>query len=461
MSKKLPRLPIDVAVDQLCVRCGACFDLCPKNLSCPDNELYPAISDKNKAKCNGCGLCMQACPSNVDFKKLLMECFGRITEPHDIAGVLKNVYVGYSTNPAIRCMGSSGGLVTELLLFLLKQGFIEQALVCGMNEKYPLIPKAYLAKTAKDIIDATQSKYAVAPQMSLLGEIIRSKAKTAIVGLPCQIHAFRKMESQSKKRTANVKLVIGLACHRTLETDALPKMLEASHIKSETVCKVEYRSGKTWPGSVHAFLKNGREKHLAHNSKDTFNYLRMFYSPQRCLTCIDFSAELSDLSVMDPWIRDESGKYPYSQHYTMVFARNNKAEYYIGRAVADGSLHIEELALKVKIKSDSVLSQEIIDRSQLKYFTKLKKRIIPARIKRYQKTGKPYPVYHVNFPPPSLKDRIAEYFDSMTRLPGRWEWSRDLGMRIAFSKFGIGLMQLRNYYKMKKVMIQSRIRKQA
>jgi len=384
-----------------------------------------------------------------------MECFGRITEPHDIAGVLKNVYVGYSANPAIRCMASSGGVVTELLLFLLKQGVINQALVCGVNEKNPLIPKPYLAKTAKEIIAAAQSKYSVAPQMSLLGEIIRSEAKTAIVGLPCQIHAFRKMQSRNKKRTVNVKLIIGLACHRTLEAGALPKMLDASHIKSETVRKVEYRSGKTWPGGVHVFFKNGREKLLIQDYKDAFNYLRMFYSPQRCLTCIDFAAELSDLSVMDPWFRDESGNYPYS-HSTIVFSRNNKAEYYLGRAVADGSLHIKELAQNEKIKSDAVLSQELIDRSQLKYFTKLKKRIIPARIKRCQKAGKPYPVYHVDFPPPSLKDRISEYFDSMTRLPGTWEWSRDLGMRIAFSKFGIGLMKLRNFYKIKKVMIQSR-----
>ncbi|MDM8541035.1 Coenzyme F420 hydrogenase/dehydrogenase, beta subunit C-terminal domain [Desulfococcaceae bacterium HSG9] len=460
MTKTLPRLPFDVVKDQLCVRCGACFDLCPKSLIRPDKQLYPAFSKHDKAKCNGCGLCMRACPSNVDFKKLYMECFGRITAPHDIAGVLKNVYVGYSANPEIRYMASSGGVVTELLLFLLKEGFIDQALVCGVDAKNPLRPNSYLAKTAKDIIDAAQSKYSVAPQMNLLGEIIRSEAKTAIVGLPCQIHAFRKMESHSKKRTANVKLVIGLVCHRTLEIDALPKMLEVSDIKPDTVKKAEYRSGKTWPGSVHVFLKNGQKKLLIQDYKNAFNYLRMFYSPQRCLTCIDFTAELSDLSVMDPWFRDESGNYPYS-HATVVFTRNNKAEYYLGRAVANGNLHIEELAKNVKIKSDLVLPQEIIERSQLKYFTKLKKRIIPARIKRYQKAGKPYPVYHVDFPPPSLKDRISEHIDSMTRLPGRWEWSRDLGMRIAFSKFGNKLMRLRNDYKTGKAKFQSRIRKQS
>jgi len=457
MSKKLPRLPIDVVEDQLCVRCGACFDLCPKNLIIPDNGLFPAMSDKNR--CNGCGLCMQACPSDVDFKKLYGECFGRIPAPHDIAGVLKNVYVGYSTRPAIRHLGSSGGLVTELLLFLLEQGVIEQALVCGVNEKNPFTPKACLAKTAREIIDAAQSKYSVAPQMSLLGEIIRSEVPTAIVGLPCHIHAFRKMESRRKKRTANVKLVIGLACHRTLETGALPKMLEVSHIKPASVRKVKYRSGKRWPGGVHVFSKSGKETQLINDCKDAFNYLRIFYSPQRCLTCIDFSAELSDISVMDPWIRDESGRYPYAQHYTMVLVRNNKAQSYLDRAVADGSLHLEAIEQIGKTKSDAVLPPEIIKRSQLNYFAKLKKRIIPARIRRYRKAGKPYPVYHVNFPLPSLKDRLLELADSMTRLPGRWEWSRDMGMRIAFSKFGIRLMQLRNYYKMKKMMVQSRMRK--
>lgn len=457
MKKKLFKLPIDIVSDHLCVRCGACYGLCPKNLIHVDNQFYPSMSAKNRLKCTECGSCMQACPSDVNFNKLYLECFRQLPKPTDVVGVVQNAYVGYSTNEKIRYMGSSGGVVTELLLFLLRERIIDQALVCGVNDHNPLIPKPYLAKTEEEIINAAQSKYSIAPQMSLLGEIIRSKVKTAIVGLPCQIHAFRKMQSFSKKRTANVKLVIGLACHRTLETKALSKLLEVSHIRPETVKRVNYRSGEKWPGGIRVYFKTGGGKCLVPDCKDAFNYLRMFYSPERCLTCIDFSAELADLAVMDPWIRDNSGGYMYSQNYSMILIRNNKAQSYLNRAVADGCVYMEDILQGPKLQSNSVLSQNIIDRSQLKYFAKLKKRIVPARIKRYQTKGKPYPDYQINFPPTSLKDRILERFDCLTRLPGKYEWSRDLGMRISFSKFGTELMRLRNEYKSKKAMIQNRM----
>jgi len=382
-----------------------------------------------------------------------MEQFGRIPNPHDVMGIVKNVYVGYSTNPDIRHMGSSGGLVTELLLFLLRKGFIEQALVCGMNEKKPLEPKIYLARTEEDIIASAQSKYVIAPQMRLLGEIMRSKAKTAIVGLPCHIHAFRKMESWRKKRIENVKLIIGLACNRTLEIDAVPELLELEKIKQSTIKRFKYRSGNTWPGGVCVILNDGKKKILAQNVKDAFNYLKTLYTPKRCLSCIDFSAEFSDISVMDPWIRDEAGNYLYAQHYSMAFARNNRAESILHQAVEAGSLHLENILQKMQINK-----AEMIERSQFKYSLKLKKRIVPARINRYKRLGRAYPQYNVDFPSPSLKDQLLDRLGFISRVPGKWKWSRNMYLRVAFSNFGTWLMEFRNHYKKKKVTLRMKFR---
>lgn len=382
-----------------------------------------------------------------------MEQFGRIPHPHDVTGVVEDVYVGYSTNPHIRQLGSSGGLVTELLLFMLRNGLIDQALVCGMDEKKPLVPRPYLARTEAEIIASAQSKYVITPQMRMLGEIIRSEANTAIVGLPCHIHAFRKMASWRERWIDNVKLVIGLVCHRTLEINVIPDLLDLNGIKHEEVRKFSFRMGNTWPGGVGVILKNGIKKILAHDIKSAFNYMRYFYSPARCLTCIDFSAELSDISVMDPWIRDKDGNYPYPRNYSMVFTRNEKGKSILQQAKAAGSLYFDDIEQKMQISRT-----EMIDLSQLKYFRNLKKRIVPARIKRYRRMGRPYPEYHVHFPSPSFKDRWSERFDTLTRIPGKWEWSRHLGMRVSLSDFGAGVMTLRNCYKRKKMKMKFRDR---
>ena len=164
------------------------------------------------------------------------------------------------------------------------------------------------------------------------------------------------------------------------------------------------------------------------------------------MTCIDFSAELADISVMDPWIRDNSGHYIYSQHYSMAFLRNSQGLELIHRAKDAGHLLLKELPPNIQ-----KTSSQLIERSQFKYSQRLKKRIIPARIDRYKKLDKPSPLYNVDFPPPSRKEFNAERFDTMLMALGKWKWSRKIVMRLFFSGLGVRLIVLHNIHKKKKV----------
>jgi len=378
---------------------------------------------------------MRGCSADVDFPKLSSELFGLIPGPRDAEGVIRNVFVGYSLDSDIRSLGSSGGVVTELLLYLLRRGVIDQALVCGMNMHRPLEPNPILAQTEQEIIESAQSKYTIVPQMRLISRIIKSRKRTAIVGVPCQIHAYRKFESWYERISGKVPLVIGLACHSTLEIQASEKLLGINKIKPREVTKLEYRGGDSWPGGIQVTLASGNVRRLhGLDIKSAFNRLNPVYTPDRCLTCIDHTNELSDLSVMDPWIRGRKGQHPYRKGHTLILARNDKAHNILGQAVSDGSLFLEEIP-------KSTLP------TQFAPMVKKKKIGAAIRIERLRKGGKPYPKYNIHFPEASFRDRVNQELDSMKRVFSRWEWSRNLFTRLAFSRFGDFLILVKSFHK--------------
>ena len=318
-----------------------------------------------------------------------------------------------------------------------RKNIIDQALVCGMRKDRPWQPNPILAQTEKEIIESAQSKYTIVPQMRRINQMMNAKERTAIVGLPCQIHAYRKFESWHKKISGNVPLVIGLTCNSTLEIEASQKLLEIRNIKLKDIYRLEYRGGEAWPGGIHVELTTGEVKSLHDmDIKSAFNRLGLFYTPKRCLTCIDYTAELSDLSVMDPWIRNEKGEHPYQGGYSLIIARNDKALKLLSQAVSDGSLFLEEI-------SKSILP------SQFNSLVKKKKIGSSIRIEKLKKNGKTYPVYNIQFPKPTLGDKTREKLDALKRVPGKWSWTRDVGMRFVFSRFGGYLMRLKGTYNKK------------
>ncbi|OFV67263.1 MAG: coenzyme F420 hydrogenase subunit beta [Candidatus Syntrophoarchaeum caldarius] len=192
-----------VVKDNLCTGCGTCLALCPNEAieMVIDEKKGVYVPELNEEKCNNCGICYKVCPGHeVDFKELNLEIFGK--EPDDILiGNYLNCYIGYSTDYDIRYNSSSGGLVTQLLIFALEEGIIDGALVTRMKKDNPLEPEPFIARTREEVIEARGSKYCPVPANVALKEILNSKEgeKFAVVGLPCHIHGLRKAQQVNEK----------------------------------------------------------------------------------------------------------------------------------------------------------------------------------------------------------------------------------------------------------------------
>lgn len=295
-----------VVEDGLCTGCGTCVALCP------DEAIELVINEKkgiyvpelNREKCNNCGICYGICPGHeVDFKQLNLEIFGKNPE-NILIGNYLNCYIGHSTNYNIRYNSASGGLVTQLLIFLLEEGIIDGALVTRMKKDKPLEPEPFIARTKEEVIEASKSKYCPVPTNIALKEILEAEEgmKFAVVGLPCHIHGIRKAEKANEKLKEKIVLHIGIFCGHSPSFLATEFLLQQMNINMGDISKLNYR-GDGWPGSMYMELKDGNKMNIKYGEAWSEGF-GLYFIPDRCTLCYDGVCELSDISFGDAWLAD-------------------------------------------------------------------------------------------------------------------------------------------------------------
>lgn len=293
-----------VAREGLCTGCGTCAGVCPREaieMQVIQGVYLPKIDWR---KCTRCGLCFKCCPGlSMNFELLNKKVFGM--QPDDkLLGNYVRCYVGHSTDHEIRYNSSSGGVVTQLLIFALEENLIDGALVTCMKKSDPLKPKPFIARTRRDIISASKSKYCPVAANEALKNIRKEKGRFAVVGLPCHIHGIRKAEENVKALKEKIVLHLGLMCSHTVSFFGTELLLKKLGVAQEQVAEINYR-GKGWPGSMLIKLKNHSSVSIPYISGWNAYwpvFSCFFFTPKRCLICPDQTNELADISVGDAWL---------------------------------------------------------------------------------------------------------------------------------------------------------------
>lgn len=355
---------VKVVKNELCTGCGTCIAACP-------NDAIKLILDKkrgiyvpelDKYKCTQCGICYVICPGHgINLKEQNQEIFGE--DPEDsLIGNYFGIYLGHSTDYGIRYNSSSGGLITQILVFALEEGIINGALVTRMKKDNPLEPEPFIARTREEIINASKSKYCPVPANIALKEIISSKNedKFAVVGLSCHIQGIRKLEKVNRKFKEKIVLHIGIVCNHSPTFFATKYLMKKNKIKFQDLQKIDYR-GDGWPGGMQIANKKGNKIFIPQFSSDywgcTFN---SFFFPTRCILCNDKICELSDASFADAWTSELMEKDNIGT--SLIISRNKNLENLLTRLAINKFIEIK------KVDTD------ILNRSQGLYLVKKRKK---------------------------------------------------------------------------------------
>lgn len=419
----------------LCHRCGSCVGICPTKVLGLDNEGYPQVS--NLSACTDCDLCVRVCPGDeFDFHRHHRQMYGADGDEVGTHGTFRQGIIAYATDERVREHSTSGGLVTALLLDMLERKEIDGAVVISSDEETLWKGKPIVARTADEILGAMKSKYAITATNSVFAELREIPGRYALVGLPCQIHGFVKAAELDERLRERVVLTIGLFCHAAIEHEAFRVIWESLGERTKNARRFISRVGKH-PGTPHLELGDGslypvyfgEKKGYRPTSIEMINILYRLYTPPRCLTCFDASAEFADIAVGDPWMAPPEDDVDFYQGWSFALVRSERAEALCSRLAAERKLGIKQLTTDETLRCNTLMAHE--------------KRWRAFRvIETHRRQGKPIPEYRMRTPRHPLKHFIKTELHMLTHIFCFLPKLRARALRFILSNYGYTLLWL-------------------
>lgn len=356
----------------LCTGCGICQSACPQNainIIASKGRFIPQI-DITKCKNNkGCHRCYDTCPGlGINLKKITEEEFvdSNILKDKWIGYYLK-CFVGYSNDYEIRYHCASGGMVSQFLIYLLEKQHIDGAVVTAFDSTNELLVHSYIAHNREEVLRGKSSKYAPVSLHSVAQTIKKETGtKYVIVGLPCHIQGFRKLEAQDRKFHKKITGYFALYCSSGRTFYLTEYVFKEHNIQKKDLTYFAYRD----EGCLGSLIAQQRCSSRAHDHFETalhkdkiykeqfqsyYHPLRSFFIPRRCLFCIDHYGELGDVCFGDihiePYIKDKIG-------INSLVVRKRVWLDFLMKAKAEGYITLEEISSKTLNSSQKMASKK-------------------------------------------------------------------------------------------------------
>jgi len=333
-KKVFGSLIAEVVKPGLCTACGGCVAACPVNALVMEGE-----QPKIVGQCVSCEVCYHSCPQTpVPYSDVERALFGRERAPEDVLGIYREAYSARTRLEEVGKVAQDGGAVTTMLIYALRRGMVDAAVVAGVGEEpWRAWPK--VALTAEEVVKAAGTKYTPSPSLIGLAEAVKDygKGRVAFVGTPCQVRSVRQMQFNPKgclKLGERVAVVVGLFCMESFYYDKLMgEFLKSKGHSPSDITKFAITKGRFIAYSGGSEVVNvplAEVKGYARNS---------------CHRCQDFTAELADISV---------GSVGSPDGWSTVIVRTPVGEELFRAVVEEGLLEAKPIS-EVKPGIDSVV----------------------------------------------------------------------------------------------------------
>ncbi len=306
----------EIILRELCAGCGACSAVCPRDIVEYGPDGLPRL--KGGAECVPCGLCAIHCPrSFLDTEEVERSLF---RGEKDELGYHIRILSARAKDPELQGSVQDGGVVSAILKHAFGDKSIDGAVVCLGDERF--IGSPFLAKNWEDAKRASKSKYNLSPNLVALRQARQERLeRLALVGLPCHLAAFRKLEFYGPKSvTQRVAFTVGIFCSENFCERLMAEFLPARGIDPLKITKLNIK------GLFR--VEAGGQLH-----EIPLPQMNSVVNPG-CLPCRDFTAEFADISV---------GAVGSPDGWCTVIARTPTGDAILKSLLDEGALETGEL----------------------------------------------------------------------------------------------------------------------
>ena len=182
------------------------------------------------------------------------------------------------------------GIATGIAERLLETGAVDAVLAVAPDPQDRWRPVPTLVTNAADMAQCRGMRMGYAPLLALL-EPARARGfeRVAIIGIPCQVHALRALESELGFEKI---YVIGTPCSDNTTTENFHEFLALLAEDPDTITYLEFRA------DYHVELRftDGRVSTIPFLQLPISKLSPDFF-PLTCRTCVDYTNALADITV--------------------------------------------------------------------------------------------------------------------------------------------------------------------
>jgi coenzyme F420 hydrogenase subunit beta len=251
--------------------------------------------------CTDCGIsrssdpkaCGRACQFiRPDYPALEAKVHGRARDPSRPDemhfGPFRRMLRASLIAPAAGAQWS--GITTRIAERLLETGAVDAVLTMAPHPQDRWRPVPVLVTRPEELAACRGMRMGYAPLLALL-EPARRRGFTrlAIIGIPCQVHALRALESELGFERL---YVIGTPCSDNTTTERFHDFLDLLDDNPDTITYLEFRADYR----VELRFTDGRVR-IVPFLKLPISKLPGDFFPLTCRTCVDYTNVLADITV--------------------------------------------------------------------------------------------------------------------------------------------------------------------
>lgn len=407
----------EIVARGLCIGCGVCAysDAIGGTRYCSRRgQFVPALAGGNRDDL----LAYRLCPGKG--YDIVADAQSRYREaPYDVElGRALICYAAHSNDPAVLARASSGGVVSEIALYLLETGAVDAVLTTVFRYTQDG-PRAVgiLAQSREEILAAQGSKYCPVDISHAVRAMRESDCRVAVIGTPCHVAGIRNLQRHDPSLARKVVIAISNFCGGVKSYRNVERLARAVGIGPGEISSFRFRGGGQ-PGSMVIEARSGRRAELPYPA-----YVGMTGVPKhlRCHLCVDATAELADLACGDAWLeRFLLDPSPWS----VALCRNRLAQELVQSMAREGRITCREI------------SPDEVKRSQQENLRSKKARQ-SSRMRLYRMLGYPIPAFDGGYHPGGTdlrteagvlaKHKLKEALESLHLFGPVWRGWKSLG----------------------------------